>query len=264
MSIPIKRIIPRILCVIIFLVFTLLVTTQNFRVTFFEKYAYAFQEPTNVDPGPSTYITIKSKSPKEYLEEAKALIAREQYEKALPICNYIVDITKDNSIKRDAFKQKRIIKKSIIKKEQNLRVQNSAKIKELREDGISAYQKGDLSTAEKKFNELLQINPDNSTASKYLQAYIPRKREELIQAQQKTAQRASREEQQAAGRAKQQKISSLYSQGKSYYGKGDLDNAANSFKEVLSLDPDHKASSKYLQAYIPRKREKLNKEKYIK
>jgi tetratricopeptide (TPR) repeat protein len=259
-----KKIIILILCAFIILGYTSLAATQVLKKCFPEKNAYALPETSIVNPDPSSYIIIKSKPLQQYLEDVKSLSANGEYKKALSVCNYLIDIAKDRSIKREARLEKKEIKKLIFQEKKRLKNEKKDKINQLRESGLSAYRAKDLDAAEKNFKELIEIDPDNSTANRYLNTYIPRKREELAQAAQRAAERAAREKQEAAIKANREKISSLYSQGKSYYSKGNLEKAAESFKEVLSLDPDHSAASKYLNTYIPRKQEELNKKKYIK
>jgi tetratricopeptide (TPR) repeat protein len=259
-----KKIVIPILCTITYLCFVLPAATQVFEKGFFEKNAYALPETSIVNPDPSSYIIIKSKPLQQYIEDMKSLTANGEYKKALSICNYLLDIAKDRSIKREVYLEKKEIKRLILEEKKKLRQEKKDKINQLHESGVSAYQAKDLGSAEKNFKELIEIDPDHSTANRYLQTYIPRRKQELAQAAQRAAERAAREKEEAAAKANRENINSLYAQGKSYYSGGDLDNAAQSFKEVLTLDPNHSAASKYLQTYIPRKQKELNKKKHIK
>ena len=257
----IKKIAVFIFCVIIILNFTPLITAQVFKKALLAKLAYASSEITATSLDPSGYIIIKSKSPEQYFEDAKSFIESGKYKKALSIYNYLLDITKDRPLKGKVIAQKRAVKKLIAKEEKKLEEERKEKIKELRSAGLSAYQKDDIDTAEKKFKELLELNPNDSATETYLEKYIPKKKKELAQEKQRTAQRAAREQEKAAQRANQKKIDSLYSRGKSYYGNGDLDNAKKTFNEILKIDPKNSTTKTYLEKYIPKKKQELAQKK---
>ncbi|MFH1692416.1 MAG: tetratricopeptide repeat protein [Candidatus Omnitrophota bacterium] len=58
-----------------------------------------------------------------------------------------------------------------------------------------------------------------------------------------------------------ERVKAFYQQALVYYKKGQLDEAAQSFGQVLELDPRHKGANAYLEVKIPNRIAKLESEK---
>lgn len=228
----------------------------------------------------SDYIIIKSeKTAQDLFADANHLVSEGEYIKALPIYNYAYDIAKDKQLKKEIIIAKRKAERLLEKKLAEKRKQGQEKIRVLYQQAKQAYSDNNFDRAESLFQQILEIDPNHSVAENFINQHIPAKRQQLKaqaqsqkerqarlakekaekEARQKklVAERKAEEAEQQAQRAKQEKINSLYHQAKVAYSNNNLNQAESIFKQILTVDPNHKIADAYLNRHLPNKRQQL-------
>jgi type II secretory pathway component GspD/PulD (secretin) len=102
-------------------------------------------------------------------------------------------------------------------------------------DGDRLYKEGAYKLALEKFQEVLQSDPENAKASRYIQLC-----NEKIEEQRMAAEKVGSK--QRAERAEE-----LFKEGLAAYGRKDIETAVSKWREALAANPDHLQAQTYLE-----------------
>ena len=114
------------------------------------------------------------------------------------------------------------------KKEEGKTSEVSSKVAELFEVGLQKFKEKDYQSAIKFFEKVLLEDPDNEKAYKYLEKC----HQELVKIKEEE---------------KKERIASLIDEGRGFIRDGQYDQAFDSFRKVLELDPGNKTAQRYLK-----------------
>ncbi len=100
------------------------------------------------------------------------------------------------------------------------------KVQEISKEAIEYFAIGDYTKAGQLFKEIIALDANQATAKEYLDVKIPQKLTEY-------------------------KINQLYRDGLGYFTTGDLEKAAQSFKEIIALSANEPDAKEFLNVKIP-------------
>ena len=180
---------------------------------------------------------------------------------------------KSKEERKDAKKKKAELKKQekleCIKSEKKAKAVKN-EIAALRKAAEKMYGKGDLEGAAEAFTKIRKLDLFNKTAEVYLDKKIPAKQKKKdVEAEKKAAKKKKAElkKQEKLERIKSAKkakavkkeVAVLRKAAEKMYRKGDLEEASETFRKIIELEPFNKSAKIYLNKKIPAKEKKLTK-----
>jgi len=186
-------------------------------------------------------------------EFSKILQLEPNHKKAKKYIEILIPRKKDKFQSDEEKRKAALLKRqAAVDKKQQLR-----QIATLYKKAIKAYKFADLDLSEKKFKEILSLDPGHKNASKYLDKFIPKKRKKLESKEQSKLQKEKKvvlaEKSKEILKEKQRKVNIFYKEAIAAYKAGDFVVSEDKFKNILAVDPGNKKAKKYLEIYLPRK-----------
>ncbi|MCD6384290.1 tetratricopeptide repeat protein [Candidatus Sumerlaeota bacterium] len=158
-------------------------------------------------------------------DEAEQLYKQRKFEQAEKKLNEALSLIPDFEKATRLLGKVKEAKKDYIKKQ----------ARELVEEGISLYKKGDYKGAIEKFNAGLRIDPTNEVATRYITLSMQKIEEQ------------KKEEQQRQLEAKKSEAKRLFKEGLTAYQQKNPEEAVNKWKQALKVYPELKEAQAYLE-----------------
>jgi tetratricopeptide (TPR) repeat protein len=194
-----------------------------FNVGYYDDAKNAFKEILELSPDePVAQEYLDEKIPaamgeakvKELYEQAKGAFLVGNLDAARDAFSEILSISPDEAEAKDYLE-------NIIPEEKD-----KAKVRELYEQGKSAFDSADYEGAKKAFEEVVSLSPDEEGARDYLDNKIP-------------------------AAADQVAIKNLYEQAMQAFDSADYVSAIKFFKDIVAIDSSETKAQEYLQTTIP-------------
>ena len=189
---------------------------------------------------------------------------------------------RQKQLRAEAKEKKRVKRekqKQLIAKQKEQKRQLNEQAKTIYNEAVSLYRARNYQQAQTKFEQISELIPNYAGTDSYLrhisqdiqkekerlviekqqQEEVTRKEQERKQKQeqaqlekkQKEKQRLEAQKTREEKLARAKEINSIYRKAVSSYNKKQIDKASSLFKQILSLDPEHRKAKDYLNRKIP-------------